>query len=302
MLQRFAPHSKLLRAQSLIGGISAQMTALEIEQADGQIQKWVLRQPRPSQPQAAKQAYRLLQSLYAAGLAVPRPLYLDETREIFPTPYLVIEYIEGQPEFAPTNPTRFAQQIAAQLAKIHQTALPPTEAVFLKPIPQGFHHLSGRQPIAQAALPNQAHLYHLLQSQWPPSPRNAPVLLHGDFWPGNWLWHHEQLAAVIDWEDAALGDPLMDFAICRFDLFWIFGPAVMNLFSQHYQSLITLDPTDLPYWDLFAALRIAHMVGEDLNTWAAFFHPLGRTDITAQTIMEHYNLFTTQALDRLTTP
>ena len=36
-------------------------------------------------------------------------------------------------------------------------------------------------------------------------------LLHGDFWPGNLLWHEGELAGVIDWEDAATGNPLEDF-------------------------------------------------------------------------------------------
>ena len=32
-------------------------------------------------------------------------------------------------------------------------------------------------------------------------------LLHGDYWPGNVLWQQGRLAAVLDWEDAALGGP-----------------------------------------------------------------------------------------------
>ena len=38
------------------------------------------------------------------------------------------------------------------------------------------------------------------------------VTVHGDFWPGNILVENDQLAAVIDFENASLGDPAIDFA------------------------------------------------------------------------------------------
>jgi hypothetical protein len=38
--------------------------------------------------------------------------------------------------------------------------------------------------------------------------RNPPTLLRGDCWPGNLLWQHDQLVAIIDWEDAATREPL----------------------------------------------------------------------------------------------
>jgi hypothetical protein len=62
---------------------------------------------------------------------------------------------------------------------------------------------------------------------------------------------------------------------------------------------MALDTTCLPYWDLFAALRLARLAGENLSEWAAFFRPFGRPDITEETIRAHYRFFVTQALDQL---
>ena len=53
----------------------------------------------------------------------------------------------------------------------------------------------------------------MLASAWPFPRPNPPALLHGDYWPGNILWKDGRLAAVIDWEDACLGDPLVDLAM-----------------------------------------------------------------------------------------
>ena len=129
--------------------------------------------------------------------------------------------------------------------------------------------------------------------------RNPSVLLHGDFWPGNVLWREEKLVAVIDWEDATLGSTLIDLAISRLDIGLIFGIDAMECFTRHYKSMMSLDYTHLPYWDLCAALRIARLAGSDLTKWAAFFRPFGRHDITEQTIREHYRSFVTQAFGKL---
>ncbi len=44
------------------------------------------------------------------------------------------------------------------------------------------------------------------------------MLLHGDLWPGNVLWQDGRLVAVVDWEDGAVGAPLIDVASARGDL------------------------------------------------------------------------------------
>jgi aminoglycoside phosphotransferase (APT) family kinase protein len=87
--------------------------------------------------------------------------------------------------------------------------------------------------------------------------------LHGDYWPGNILWKDGRLAAVIDWEDARVGDPLDDLANCRLEFLWTLGVDAMNEFTERYKSQTSIDCTNLPYWDLVAALRPCGK----LSTW-----------------------------------
>lgn len=103
---------------------------------------------------------------------------------------------------------------------------------------------------------------------------------------------------MIDWEDAKLGDPLADLANSRLDILWIFGPDAMHDFTQQYQSITTIDYTNLPYWDLCAALRPASQIAE----WAAVYPPLGRQDITEKTMREGHRLFVAQAFEQLAKP
>ena len=123
VVRKVDPQSKLLRTWELKGGISARMMALEIERSDSQTKKMIVRQhgdvDLKHNPQVAADEFKLLQFLQSVGVAAPMPYHLDQSGEIFSTPYIVIEYIEGEPEFAPSDVTDFILQLATQLSRIH---------------------------------------------------------------------------------------------------------------------------------------------------------------------------------------
>src|SRR5262245_52493237 len=95
LVQKIAAQSKLLRIWPLKGGISAEMTAFEIENPDGQTKRMIVRRPEEAvlrqNPHAAEDEFRLLQVTHSLGLATPRPYHLDPSGQIFSRPYLVIE-------------------------------------------------------------------------------------------------------------------------------------------------------------------------------------------------------------------
>ena len=104
-MQKFAPQSKLLRSWELKGGVSAQVTALEIERPGGPIAKMIVRQhgavDLKRNPQIAADEFKLLQLLQSLGLPTPSPYYFDQSGEIFATPSIVIELHHSQmfPQF-----------------------------------------------------------------------------------------------------------------------------------------------------------------------------------------------------------
>jgi aminoglycoside phosphotransferase (APT) family kinase protein len=123
LFQKLESGSRLLCTWELTGGVSAQVTALEIERPDGEINRVIVRRHGDvdlnRNPHVAGNEYRLLQILQTAGLATPAPYYLDRSGEIFATPYVVLEYIEGQPEFDPSNLNDLILQLATHVAGIH---------------------------------------------------------------------------------------------------------------------------------------------------------------------------------------
>jgi aminoglycoside phosphotransferase (APT) family kinase protein len=294
LLQRIDPQSKLLRACELKGGASARVTALEVLLSDGHTKKMIVRQHgdmglKQDRHVAAADEFKLLQTLKSVGLPVPTPYYFDQSGEIFPTPCVVTEFIEGHTELAPSNLADFILQLATILARIHSVDCSSLDLSFLREQEKRFTERLEKQPASIDESLNEGAIRDALKSAWPLPMRNKSVLLHGDFWPGNTLWKDSQLVAIIDWEDAKLGDPLADIANGRLEILWAFGIGAMNDFTDHYRSAMrSVDFTDLPYWDLCAALRAASNISE----W-------GLDESTGKRFRERHRLFLTQAFERL---
>lgn len=263
LVAQLDPQGQLLQTRELKGGVSAQVTALTMRDGAGQPQHFVVRQhgllDRQRNPTIASDEFRLLQALHAAGIAVPKPHFVDQAGAIFPTPALVLDYIEGEAMFAPHDLPDFLRQAAAQLVQIHQ--LPATHPAFSF-LPQPTPGFGPRPAILDESL-QEGRIRATLERSWPLAAQSQPVLLHGDFWPGNLLWRDGRLVAVIDWEDAALGDALRDLANSRLELLWAFDQHALVEFTTYYCAANAIDLSNLPYWDLCAALRPAGKLG----TW-----------------------------------
>lgn len=283
------PGAKLLRYWPLEGGISCNATAFEFESMDGTKSTRIVRTPSKYrlniQPNAAQDEFLLLQTLKSEGILVPQPYFHIGKPH---GPAVVIEYVDGAPELNPTNRSLFLKKYAAQLAQIHNFDLSRHDLSFLPKQNRGFDASSG-EPNSSL---REAEIRDALSTITLGDQTNAPVLRHGDFWPGNVIWNSGEIAAVIDWEECLIGEPLADLAICRLDLLWIFNLEAMEEFTCLYQELMSVDLRDLAYWDLCASLRPIANIEE----WAPAYTHLGRPDITEATMREDHQIFVSQAI------
>ena len=87
------------------------------------------------------------------------------------------------------------------------------------------------------------------------------ALLHGDFWPGNLLWKGDQLVGVLDWEDAAYGDPLSDLACAALELSYVAGPEGAQRFLNEYMAVRPFDGNRFVFWQLYVAAAAHHSMG-----------------------------------------
>ncbi len=249
-IQQIHPNSRLLRPWRLRGGVSARVIALEIRLADGRTTKMVLRQhgeaDRNRNPQIAADEYQLLRLLREAEIPIPSPFDVDPS-----TSSILMEFVEGESGKASTHPADFLWQLANHLARIHRVDIAKWGLSFL---PAQEKRVANTQP-KEAGTSEEERIRRRLEKIGPLPSRNPPRLLHGDYWPGNTLWKDGRLIAIIDWEDAAQGDPLADVANCRLELLWALGTDAMVAFTHHYRSIMAeIDFTHLPYWELCAAL------------------------------------------------
>jgi aminoglycoside phosphotransferase (APT) family kinase protein len=283
----------LVRSWPLAGGVSAQVTALELALPDGRTQKAVVRRHGPvdlkQNPNIAADEFALLRLLRDEGLAVPTPYLVDTSGEIFPTPYVVVEFVDGETDFAPADLQGYLSQFATYLARVHSIRDAQQKFAFL---PQGaptFTERFGERPARLNDSLSEERIRDALEAVWPLPQVNETTLLHGDFWPGNALWAGGRLRAVIDWEDALLGDPLSDLGKSRLEVLWAFGVEAMHDYTAQYQATMpTLDYRTLPYWDLAAALR---PIGK-ITGWAG-------DETKAAAMRDRHQWFVTRAFARL---
>ncbi|MFC4424589.1 phosphotransferase [Deinococcus navajonensis] len=262
--------AELLRAWPLAGGVSAQVTALEVRQR-GQTRRLVVRaygaRDLARCADLARREFELLGRLTLAGVPVPQPV-------LHAPGLLVTSFVEGVGGLdAPADPL----VLADVLAQIH--AVPVT----------GLLSLPLSAPVPPRGMPDErlseSRIRRALAS-WAP-PAGPEVLVHGDFWPGNTLWQGGRLSAVIDWEDAALGHPLADLGNARLEVCWAQGEAAMADLTRRYAMRTGQDLTGLPYWDLQAALRPC----DRLDTW-------GLEADTLERMRTLHARFVTQAMER----
>ncbi|AKG37756.1 hypothetical protein VK70_13590 [Paenibacillus durus ATCC 35681] len=278
VVHRIDTEGKLLGIMEMEGGVSAQVTALNILRSDGEVAAMILRRHGEADlrrnPQIAAAEYKLLQLLKSKGVLVPAPHFLDLSCEIFPTP-----------DFNPSCLNHYLFQLSAHLAYIHSVDCSKLHLEFLPKQEEIIAEILDIHSVKMDKSLNEGMIRDTLRSVWPLPQINQNVILHGDYWPGNILWKDGRLAAIIDWEDAAVGDPLADLANGRLEVLFHFGIDAMNAFTRQYQSMMTvLDFTNLPYWDLFAALRLSK------------FPDWGLEQVTENTMRKKHKWFVNQTL------
>ena len=76
------------------------------------------------------------------------------------------------------------------------------------------------------------------------------------------LWKNDTIVGILDWEDAAIGDPLSDVAACRVELRYKFGVAGMQRLTRAYAQKRAIDAERLALWQVYVAAAADRFMGE----------------------------------------
>lgn len=166
----------------------------------------------------------IMRALSTQGFAVPRPVIAVDDRNVIGTSFFVMEFIPGVVESNPALPDRprherapVYRSIAETLAELHRIdpAILESANVRYRPdfVGRQIKTWSGQYA---ASLTEPDDRVDLL-AKWLMDNRPAesrPAIVHGDYRIENLILRETSVAAVLDWELCAIGEPLCDLSYC----------------------------------------------------------------------------------------
>ena len=257
LVARLSEHAKYLSLDPLVGGVSANTYLLRAVAASGQEQCWVLREHGTNHSgHPATLEFALLKALHRAGLQVPEPLLCDVSLTISAYPLIVMTFVRGSSLIPLNMQQAYIDRMARQLWQIHRQPLEDLPALpqRLDPLPEAFDYLPRE--------PQWRELRQRMRGLGDTAYVGASRLLHGDFWPQNLIWRQGEIVSVLDWEDAAVGDPHADVAAASVELRYLFGATGAQRFVSAYAELNFVDPFRLALWQVYVAAAAQHFMGQ----------------------------------------
>jgi aminoglycoside phosphotransferase (APT) family kinase protein len=222
---RLGDHVELTLAP-MLGGGSCEVFAVE---RSGQ--RWVLRRaPRHASSATAHDVlreFRILDAIKDQPVRIARPIVACDDPEVFGAPFYVMEQIDGVPirasvpegwAAAPETHGRALEELIDAIVEVHAVDWAGCglgDMAHTGPyLPRQLTRwLSQLESYGGRDLPLAHEVGDWLEAHLPAD--QAPALFHGDYKVDNVLYAPEappHLLAVVDWEMAAIGDPLVDLA------------------------------------------------------------------------------------------
>jgi aminoglycoside phosphotransferase (APT) family kinase protein len=272
-----------LRVDPMAGGGSCEVFA--VERAG---ERWVLRRaPRHVSSATAHDVlreHRILAAVADAGVRIARPVVGCGDPAVFGAPFYVMQRIDGVPvrgdipeawSAQPATQGRAVEELVDALAEIHAV---DWRAVGLGDLghPEAFLERQVGRWLSQLAsyggrpLPVATDLGAWLEERRPPE--QPAALFHGDYKLDNVLFATDappRLLAVVDWEMASIGDPLVDLAWAM-----IFHPEPGATMPLGVHGEHRFDVAAMPSSDAMIA-RYAERSGRDVSA-IEWYHVFAR--------------------------
>ncbi len=205
--------------------------------------------------------FKTLAMLQKHDVPAPPPLFVDEKGAIFGAPTLVTGFVAGESIWTSPDPLPYARSLGQTLAQIHSIPCDADAATFLRnaELEGLWFTRKGEMPDYMGNHPDGPMVWDTVQELRTNIKPVPPSLVHVDYWMGNVLWHGQQVAAVIDWEEASYGDPNFDLGYCRMDMFLSgMGKAAADELLTVYEAEMGRPAQNLALWELAAAPRPMH--------------------------------------------
>ena len=223
---------------------------------------------------------RLLRAMRAAGLPVPDILWADHRGQWLERPFSIARRLPGTADTSSILGTPAAETLLDQfievLSRIH--ALDPTAAgVDFLGTPTV--HTTAQEQVAQfegnfraqqlEAFPATTYLIRWLK-------KNAPIagrisVVHGDYRLGNFLFEGDRILAILDWEQAHIGDPIEEIAFMYWSIWSLEPVCPIEEFVKRYETKTgtTVDRAALAWYRVFIEFKMLVVLLTGLKSYYA---------------------------------
>ncbi|MEA2625100.1 MAG: hypothetical protein QOD06_1145 [Candidatus Binatota bacterium] len=284
LAERLGTGVRVLDVRPATQGMSDETFFVQLAEGGGHPRELVIRRYRAGgvlrEITDPERHFHVLAALGNKGIPVPRVLWFEPDTAVLGGAFFVMERVagtvpvpwstEGRAFLGAAGRGPVGEQFIDVLAVIHHVDWRGPEFAFLAPPAPG-------RGFALAEVEKLAELVARYRSE--PEPifedaigwlrEHAPeppaiTLVHGDYRTGNLIYDGDRIAAVLDWEFACLGDPMLDVAwVCagsnrmESDLVCYLLP--MQRFLDGYRQRTGWDPSPerLRFWETFHQLRNA---------------------------------------------
>jgi len=251
-----SPEGDLIYFSRLEGGVSCDVFLLEVKEGT-KINKFVVRtEGLPTSENTVETEFYLLKSISNKQVPTAEAFYFDNSCEILDKPFMVMSFLEGTIFEPKEREFSFLEIMAKQLIRIHQT-----DIAYLPELPLRTDPLDG----LISYLPKESRwdeLSSLINGLNKEIFEGEKVFLHGDFWLGNLLWKDSLIVGILDWEYAAIGDPLSDLATACLEVRYEVGIEGIEIFKHTYSNFLDIDEYRLSLWLIFVASSTLHFIDE----------------------------------------
>ena len=235
---------------------------------------WVLRTDAPATVAFSlprEREFEIIRFANAQGLRAPEPLFLCNDATVIGRPFFVMEKLPGvaaghKVVRLALDRRALACELAQVAARIHAIRPPLADLPFLKTFLARDVIASCRAYLDALDEPHPVLEWGLRWCEQHAPAQEETTFVHRDFRTGNYLVHEGKLSGLLDWEFAALGNPLEDIGwICakcwcfRHEHHIVGGVADLDDFLAAYEAASgrKVRNDELRYWQVMAHSRWA---------------------------------------------
>ncbi len=270
VLKAIDPGAELIKIETPAGSFSNYTHILHAVTGQGAEFSLVVRRYKVfgdyDRSEKARREYKTYELLQKHGLPSPEPLILDTSGELLKIPGIVMKCCAGEQVYEPRDSTTWARHLAETLVKIHSIPVDPGLVDFLLDADaeaSWFARLD-EEPDYMKKHPEGSRVWRMFLEAFPSRMPSIPALVHMDYWAGNILWQKDRITCVLDWEEAALGDPAIDVAYSLLDTAMLGYAHARQVFLETYQHTTGSLVQNLPLWELAAAVRPMFGWGDEI--------------------------------------